>query len=95
MATLKNLLQFPLKKKEKAVLVDDKVLGIPNVVGMNVADAVNVLKKAGLAYEFCGFKEIIPRNVMEGTVKIQSPLGGSPLKRNLIIKLYISMDLIK
>lgn len=83
---MKRLLQFPLKKVK---------MEVPNVVGMNVAKAINVLQRAGIAYEFCGFKEIVPPNVMEGTVSIQSPLGGSPVKKNMIVKLYISMDLKK
>lgn len=82
----KDFLQFPLKKIK---------LEVPNVVGKKVAEAVNILARAGLAYEFCGFKEVIPANVMEGTVKIQSPLGGSALRKNMIIKLYISMEVIK
>ena len=82
------------KVKQKLTKINLSYKAIPNVVGMKVADAVALLKKCNIRYEFCGFNEVVPKNVMEGTVKAQDPAGNSPLKTKTIVKLYIDMNLM-
>lgn len=84
-----------LKKiKEKLIKNSNEKKEVPKVVGMKVADAVALLKKCNVKYRFAGFKEVVPKNVMEGTVKSQDPRGGSALSPKTIVKLYINMDLM-
>lgn len=94
-------IQFPLKKKSKieavepVQLIEQPIVDtlVPNVVGMKVIDAVNLLNKRKVSYEFAGFKEVVPKNVMEGTVKSQILISNS--RKAKVLRLYISMDLNK
>lgn len=78
-------------KIEPAAMVS---LAIPNLVGMNAGEAFKLLQSLGINYEIVGFKEIVPKNVAEGSISAQSPAAGTAYTLKTVVKLNVNMDLM-
>lgn len=69
-------------------------LRVPNLVGMNAGAAFKRLQSLGMNYEIVGFKEVVPKNVAEGTVSAQSPAANTAYTLKTVVKLTINMDVM-
>lgn len=67
---------------------------IPNLVGMNAGEAFKLLQSLGMNYEIVGFKEVVPKNVAEGSISAQSPAAGTAYTLKTVVKLNVNMDLM-
>jgi len=66
-----------------------KIVLVPNVIGMNVIDAMDVLQEKGL-YPVKEKQMVADETVPRGNVVKQNPLPGSVVKKGRIVKLTLS-----
>jgi hypothetical protein len=47
-----------------------------------------------MSYKIVGFKEVVPKNVAEGSISAQSPAAGIAYTLKTVVKLNVNMDLM-
>lgn len=68
-----------------AILTDVIKMVVPNVVGMSIKDAVNLLTSKNIKYRLIG-KEVIPK---EGSVYKQFPVAGEKIGLKEELQVYV------